>query len=196
MTDFKNLWGQSYDEVSASFQLGINKDVVLHDIKYEEGQYGPQLYVEFHLGQSRNRTWFSIPQPEEVTSGRITSERFNELVTRFNSIIKHIVCNYVTEEQYHAQLKNYESPEQFVNDVLSLIPNNFQELKGELILMYNKKGYLSVPVSMKLTGPFWSVGGRHKLVPSQLVMNSASEVSATSNNQGNPPAALNDDMPF
>jgi len=193
--DFKNLWGQSYEDYSDSLELGINKKVFLHDIKFEEGQYGPQLYVEFHKGTRAVKQWFSIPNYEEVQSGRITNDRYKDLVTRFNSILKHIVCNFVTEDQYQAHIKTYNSAKEFVIDMLTLIPANFQELEGELILIYNKKGYLSLPISMKITGPFFSVGGRYTLKPSGLVMDSKPK-EASSDGLTTPTPSPSDDLPF
>lgn len=204
MSNFENLWGQSYDDVSEGFKLGINDKVFLHDIKYEEGQYGPQLYVEWHKGQRAVKNWYSIPSIEEVQSGRIDMDKYKELITRFNSIIKHLVCNYVSEETYQAHLKAYPNAQAFVNDVLTLIPANFQELEGQLILGYNKKGYLNPPVSIKMTGPFWSVGGKFDLRVSDIILNSKPK-EADSNSANNddlglggatPTSLSNDDLPF
>ena len=44
---------------SVTLKEGSNDLTPSTMFEYEEGQYGPQLYVEFHLGQNRNRTWFS-----------------------------------------------------------------------------------------------------------------------------------------
>lgn len=195
MAEFENLWGQSYDDYSGGFELGVNKDVVLFDIKPEDGNYGLQLYVEFHKGSSATRRWYPVPNADDVTSGRITSDRYKELVTRFNTILKHIVCNYVTEEQYQAHLKSYGSAKEFIVDVLKLIPDNFNEMKGELILGYNKKGYLEVPVSMKITGPFFSVGGKFNLVPSKIIMDSAGDKPRDTDTSLSSPES-NDNLPF
>lgn len=186
-------YGKNFNTpTTAAFVAGINNGVTLKTFQVENVEFtnytGPVLKVVFEKdGQERNAMRFPIVEEKvlefnakypkkkkEKDSEGVTTERtltdaevIEAAYTDFNSWVKHIVCNGVTDEAFDKAVSDATSFEDFCNKAAKLIEG--KTLTGKLILGYDKKGYLVVPQKVQTTGPFFSVADKHKLVVSQYI---------------------------
>lgn len=162
MTD---TWGfeDSMENVSGyEFKPGINEGVTLRAFEYEEGTYGPQLKVIIGKGETTTTKWWGLSDDRGTDQMKAT-------IARAKAIAFHFVHSYVGADKVKATLQaaSPRSAQHFIETMASLLPANVAEIPASCILSYGKvkngNQYLELPVSMKVTGAFWSVNGSHEL---------------------------------
>lgn len=134
------------------------------------------------------RGWVNAVDMEKVNvwEGKTRQECIKNEVNKQNKLIKNLICNYVTPEEYTAHLKGFVSTGslqdrfiQFVNHVAQLLPDNYAEVEGRLVVGYKANGYLAFPTRMGWDGdarrhrPFFSVDPETQLMamPKNLTPN-------------------------
>lgn len=128
-------------------QAGVNENVFLESLTYEEAETGNSVLIKF---SSDNEATIQdrIFEPNDKFKGELSSEehiqkQFNNL----NSKIRSIITNYVTEEAVVNEFAKVK-PQSF-KDVIKiyegLVPSNVKSMKGRLFCWYKSNGYLEVP---------------------------------------------------
>lgn len=178
------MYGKAYNDVALKkFKAGVNENVVLKSVTLE--RVTTQSYDGFALdfiyekeGDEHRDRMFPIDeskvQPRSVYKNGIREtqtieQAINQAYSNFNSKVKHVICNFVEEEKFEQTVKKSTSFEDFARKVISLLPQNYSNIRGELLLSYDNNGFLQVPSAMWVTGAFFSINGKHNLVPSKRV---------------------------
>lgn len=98
------------------------------------------------------RGWINPADPEKVKV--FDEESKEEAVAReeyqISATIKSIVRNYCTDETYAEKMKSVNSYETLIDAAISLLPENFADIPGKLLVGYNKKGYLAFPYNARV----------------------------------------------
>jgi hypothetical protein len=151
---------------SSAFSPGINEDVSLTTFQYvKENDYEyVQLVFTKEGSEIRDRVYAPKNFPPRMKKDK-TMETELEARGRIwgdvNAKIRHIITNFVTAEAFdnrikEARVQNYQ---QFCLAAASLLPPDHAARKGQLVVGYNQKGFLSTPYAMWVNGPFFSVNG-------------------------------------
>lgn len=171
------MYGQTFE--APSFKAGINqfdKVKFLGYVAIETEKYvGGALDLILANGDAEySQRWFPIdesritPRERRDKDGNTTmptqEEAIQKVYKNFNSIVKHIFTNFISEEEFHSvQGSDFKT---YIEALQAKLPENYTDSKGEFILEYNKGGYLTMPRYMNTTGHFFSVEGKKKLVVS------------------------------
>lgn len=171
--DSINNWG--YDpsleaKSGYAFTSGINEEVFLRQFMVKEGKYGMQLEVIVGKDESTIKGWWALEDDRGGEQAIRTKERLQR-------VCYHFVGAYQSDEN---AIKNAliaaapTSAEEFMNVMVSLLPANFQSIPASCILGYGNprpdgSQFLELPVSMKVTGAFWSVNGSSELKVSDRI---------------------------
>ena len=104
-------------------------------------------------------------------TGETREESIQEATERtygeFNSRVKHIFTNFMSEEEFESVTA--DSFEAYINALTDKLPEDFDSKPGQVILGYNNGGYLEMPRYMWITGHFFSINGQKDLVVSDKV---------------------------
>lgn len=169
-----------------TFVPGINDKVTLSKFEFVRGADGSSNFVQLEFSREGGTLNDRVYEPTKVyprekfsyKGGNKTSEGMESEAEAWartwgdiNSKVKHIATNYVTEEEFMNRFRAVQpkSFEDLVNLCTLILPKNFVELEGQLIVGYNNKGYLSVPRSMRVTGNFFSIQNNKPLNVSDRV---------------------------
>lgn len=159
------------------FKPGLNEDVSLKTFSYEKTD--DYEYVQLEFEKEGDMINDRVYAPSRVfprmmkkrQDGNLVDDRMETEAEAWartwgevNAKLKHIATNFVTDEEFGNKLESMKpkSFKEMVDLCSSCIPPNFNEKKGGLLLGYNKKGFLSVPVAMWVTGHFFAVEGSGK----------------------------------
>lgn len=143
----ENLYGNVEETVSSgvgpvqgyrmtSYGVNDNGSLEIHFTKSFES--GKELTL---------RTWINPVDPERVTAfGDDTQEKaVAKAITKVNRTIKQIVRNYVDDDTYVAAMKGVTDFNSLVEATKSILPDNFDQIEGTLVVGYKDNGYLSTP---------------------------------------------------
>lgn len=164
--------GDGWDQAEWHFAFGEKND---------EGEYPVVIKTSRSIIQPSTGQYAPKGDPVKALASKIQG---------FNVLIQNIMTNYMERDEYYdlfTELPSYTPEEMyaltneerekvfinFVNICAQALPEGFEEREGELILMNDKNGWKKTPVSSKVTGPFFSIDGRHELNPSKIVKDSA-----------------------
>jgi hypothetical protein len=164
MSDFILNYGSEEAGASNSFNPGLNSKVSLvtfEFVKDDSNEY-LQLVFEKEGGEIRDRIYSPknfIPKKKRDGSMESDLEARGRIWGEINAKIKHIITNYISEEDFDNMVRDarVSSFQQFVSVCKRMLPPNYKQMKGDLIVGYNQKGYLSIPYAMWVTGRFFSV---------------------------------------
>ena len=159
----------------SAFKGGLNDNVSLHSIelvRVETTRYeGPAIDVvfekdgtfltcrQFPLDLSRVK----IKNTKDKTIGELRQESQEEAETRakgeyvlwFKSLIN---VNFCTPEQWSKAIAEATSFEKLFTALVSLLPDDYQERKGQLICTVSDNNYVEVPRFHWITRAFFSLG--------------------------------------
>ncbi len=195
------MYGQNYDNSGVSvFKSGINDGVTLTKfelVKLDTPKYqGEACDVEWTKdGQSIKARLFPVNEAniqvrsirEKDASGnqvermQTQDEAVLQAYGQFSSMVKHIAGCAVTDEVWKEGTKGSTDFASFINAAGAFV--NGKNYTGQLILGYDKSGYLKVPRAMYVTGSFWSVEGRNQLQFKERQGFTANKVAAPSQEQ-------------
>lgn len=148
------MYGQV--SITPNFIGGVNKEVFLElefvaedTINLTPAYKGPVLYVYAKQEDTERQRIDSIWQARKEDVRPFEGETEEKALERMSIQIGNRVAAYllalgVTGEQINS-VPATDSFAQWVQSVIALLPANYQELKCDVILTYNKKGYLSTP---------------------------------------------------
>jgi hypothetical protein len=154
---------------ASSFTAGINEGVTLD--KFEFVSENENEYIQLSFSKNGSVINDRIYPPSKVTPKKIAGVMQTEAQAwakawgDVNAKIRHIVLSFCTEEVFQKALEQAKPKNftQYVKVCSALLPKNFREVQGRLILGYNTKGYLAVPYAMWVTGPFFSTNSNTEL---------------------------------
>jgi hypothetical protein len=166
MSNYVPQFGNESGSLGTNFIAGINEDVTMQKFEYVSENNNEYVQLEFEKEGSQIRDRIYIPKdPRPMKKKGGEMESADEAMIRdwgdVNTKIKHIITNYVSEEEFHTKFQT-AAPKSFKDFILfceRLLPNGWKDMKGELIVSYNTKGFLSIPFAMWVTGHFFSVNG-------------------------------------
>lgn len=151
---------------STAFSPGVNEDVALTIFQYvKENDYEyVQLVFTKEGSEIRDRIYApkSFPARKKKDGSMETElEAKGRIWGDVNAKIKHIVTNFVTPEVFDTRIRDAKvgSYHQFCIAAASLLPPDIANRRGQLVVGYNQKGFLSTPYAMWVNGPFFSVNG-------------------------------------
>lgn len=126
------------------------------------------------------KMWINAVDPEKVTvwEGKTLEQCLKSEITKQNRLIKNLALNFVEQDVYEAAFKEFKPSGSledqfvaFVNKVKELLPANYADTTGRLVVGYNAKGYLTCPKTMfwneetQRYMPFFSVDPEVELQP-------------------------------
>lgn len=172
------IYGSSEEQQSALtlFNAGMNEGVTLN-MRYVPsitlGTYTGEVIALDLTREGATMTSYYFPvdptkvKPREVKDGNFKrmqtpDEAIQSSLAQLNSNLKVIVTGYgVPDEAWDLNIKKkgFNSFREFAEAVIALLPEGYQDKPGKFILIYNKKGFPTVPYSVKNTGRFWLADG-------------------------------------
>lgn len=174
------MYGQTFE--APSFKAGINefdKVKFLGYVAIETEKYvGGALDLVLANGDAEySQRWFPIdesritPRERRDRDGNTTmptqEEAIKQEYKKFNSVIKHIFTNFMSEEDFHSvEGSDFKA---YIEALQAKLPADYTDSKGEFILGYNNNGYLEMPRQMWITGDFLNVNGQKPLTVSDRV---------------------------
>lgn len=175
-------YGKTYesDVRVEHFKAGINEDVRLVRfglVEVNTDKYqGNVLDVEWQKKDSVKRARVFPVNEEQVTPREVggemqtMDEAIDKAYADVKNWIKHVVTgydHYLPEDKqgtFDQVTSTAGSFEELVNAAKSLLPANTPSISGELIVGYDKGGFLNVPGAMWVTGHFWKPEGSDKVL--------------------------------
>jgi len=164
------MYGQVFEQAAPPLKAGINEfDKVksLELVNLDLANYtGPVIDLELEKNDSiiySERIFPVNPQyirPRE-RDGKMESmeDATKRAYGEFNSRVKHIFTNWLTEEEFNAVTATDFAD--YAKQLIAKLPDDYN---SKFILTYNNKGYLEMPKYMWITGAFFSVDGAKELV--------------------------------
>jgi len=194
------MYGQTFNDSQASaWNAGINEEVSLKFFgltKVETANFqGNVLDMVYEKnGQEFRDRMFQVNEENlktrkvkenGVERDQTDEEAKIEAYGNFNSRVKHVVCQFVDEAEFTKVTSTAKNFDEFVVLCATILPQNYSEIKGKLIMGYNNKGYLEIPRAMWVTGDFLSLDGRPLKVSNRIKLEKeekAAEETATTTN--------------
>lgn len=181
MNEFNNFYGDAQESTGNSGTGEVSGYCMTNYELNDKGSLEIHFTKTFDSGKSITlKTWINAVNPEQVRvwEGKTKEECVKGEVTKLNRLVKSIVTNFVDKGEYEAAMKQVNSFESLVEVTKSLLPDNYSETQGTLVVGYNAKGYLSVPNRMgwddttKRHRPFFTVDSEVQLMdlPSNLTL--------------------------
>lgn len=158
-----------YNESSSlNLKEGINVLTPVEMFKFEEGQYGPQIYFEFGVKGSDMAIKHWVNPPSKTDSSGQEIDYYDALVDQFNITMsqfltgffspdeKEEIANAINEAGKKAMASS-DSPqkqlEAFANALRNLLPEDWNKRECQVLLHYPKGSeYLRIPKNPKLNG--------------------------------------------
>jgi hypothetical protein len=171
MSEFIDTYASTPGTGGTSFVPGLNSGVKLTHISYvkEENYNYVQLTFEKNGSEIRDRiyeaTRFEIREKKKRENGVLVpdgieteAEAAMRVWGEINSKFKSLIVAFCGDEAYEVTRTKTQprSFEALVNMGIGLLPRNYAEIEGDLIVGFNKKGYLTVPIALWVTGDFFS----------------------------------------
>lgn len=177
MGEFVDTYAPAGGSTGTSFVPGLNTAVRLTHISYvkEENYCYVQMVFEKDGSQINDRiyepTRIDLREKKKREGGNLVSdgmetevEAWTRVWGEVNSKFKSVITAYCGEEAFDAAREQTKpkSFEALVNMGVALLPSNYTEMEGDLIVGFNKKGYLTVPIALWVTGDFLSIYGHNR----------------------------------
>lgn len=153
--EFENLYGDAQETTGNSMTGRVSGFALTMYELNDKDSLELRFTKTFDSGKSIEiRNWVNPIDPEKVQvwEGKTQSECVKNEVMKQNKLIKNLICNYVSVEDYEAAMKSFtpqgsllDQFKAFVELTKGLLPDNFNEVTGDLMVGYKSNGYYSFP---------------------------------------------------
>lgn len=195
------MYGKTFKNDAPAWKAGINdfdRVKFLGLVSVETNNYSGSaldLILEKDGKETNDRMFPVNPnsiRPRNIKdrdTGERREETQQEAIDRaygeFNSRVKHIYTNFISEEEFMTvQADSFES---YIKMLTEKLPEDYDQKPGQVILGYNKGGYLEVPRYMWITGHFLSIEGQKDLnISDKVNLHKTPEASGGSESSPDP----------
>ncbi len=127
---------------------GINEGAKLLAFEYSANENAEALKLEFKVNGDNTfkRLIYNKLDNARPFSNESDEDAKKREIGSLNAKLRSILCNFVTEEQLIARLKEMKPTDfkSLIDCYKSLLPNDFSERTGRLVLVYKNNGFLEL----------------------------------------------------